>query len=59
LIKDPPQTSSTTLSQTEKIEEEKLNIYIINKPVSHAAGADPTPLKLHQLAKSTPSVKWP
>ena len=26
---------------------------------AQAAGADPPPLKLHQKAKSTPSVKWP
>ena len=28
-----------------------------NKPAAQAAGADPPPLKLHQYAKSTPSVK--
>jgi hypothetical protein len=35
------------------------NIYKLkNKPAAQAAHA-PFPMKLHQLAKSTPSVKWP
>ena len=29
------------------------------KPAAQAAGADPPPMKLHQEAKSTPSVKLP
>ena len=32
---------------------------LLNKPAAQAAGADPPPLKIHQKAKSTPSVKWP
>ena len=32
---------------------------LFNKPSAQAAGADPPPMKLHQQAKSTPSVKWP
>ena len=30
-----------------------------NKPAAQAAGADPPPMKVHQEAKSTPSIKLP
>ena len=32
---------------------------IDNKPAAQAAGADPPPMKVHQEAKSTPSIKLP
>ena len=52
----PLQTLSITLYYLMK-QLKKIFTYL-NKPAVQAADADPPPMKLHQEAKSTPSVKW-